>query len=281
MKKMLICSIGSIRREATLCFAAEVAKALSAESTLLGIVARKQDVEPLDRALSDVAQDLAGQGLPARVRVEKGNAEAIVTAQMESTAYDLVAVGALGGSRSRRPLFESVGMRIVERAHGAVLLIKGERTSISRVLISASATELGRAPVRAGAALACGVGASATVLHVVDAMPAMYTGLEQMEETLVELLQSDSDIARELKWAAEQVKVGCVSSELKLRRGYAADEILREGQVGDHDLIVLGSSRYVGSIVRVLMGDLTREVVERAQRPVLVVPPSREAPTTS
>ena len=277
MKKILVCSIGSHRRRATLCFTAEVAKALSAETMLLGVVSRKRQVEPLERALVEVAQDLAGQGLPAHVRVEEGNAEAIVTAQMESTAYDLVAVGALGGNRSRRGLFNSVGMRIVEQAHGAVLLVKGERTSVSRVLISASATELGRASVQAGAALACGAGGSATVLHVVDAMPAMYTGLEQMEETLVELLQSDSDTARELKWAAEQVKIGCVSSELKVRRGYAADEILREGQEGDHDVIVLGSSRYVGSIVRVLMGDLTREVVGRAQRPVLVVPPAREA----
>jgi nucleotide-binding universal stress UspA family protein len=106
----------------------------------------------------------------------------------------------------------------------------------------------------------------------------MYTGLEQMEETLAELLQSDTDIARELKWAAEEVKKnGSVSSDLELRRGYAADEILREGQVGDYDVIVLGSSRYAGGIVRVLMGDLTREVVGRAQRPVLVVPPTREA----
>jgi nucleotide-binding universal stress UspA family protein len=281
MKKMLICSIGSNRHEATLRFAAEVAKALHAEAMLLGVAARKQEMAPLDRALAEVAQDLAGQGLPAHVRVEKGNAEAIVTAQMESTTYDLVAVGALGGNRSRRSLFESVGMRIVERAHGAVLLIKGERTSISRVLISASATEQGRASVQAGTALARGAGASATVLHVVDAMPAMYTGLEQMEETLAELLQSDTDIARELKWAAEEVKAGCVSSELKLRRGYAADEILREGQVGDYDAIVLGSSRYVGGIVRVLMGDLTREVVGRAQRPVLVVPPAREATSSS
>jgi nucleotide-binding universal stress UspA family protein len=253
-----------------------VAKALSAETTLLGVVARKNESERLTQALNEVGQDLARLGLSARARVERGNAEAIVSAEMESTAYDLVAVGALGANRSRRALFESVGMRIVERAHGAVLLVKGERTRLSRVLISASATELGRACVRAGAELAYGAGACATVLHVVDAMPAMYTGLEQMEETLAELLQSDSDVARELKWAAGEVRRGCEKSDLKLRRGYAADEILREGQVGDYDVIVLGSSRYAGGIVRVLMGDLTREVVGRAQRPVLVVPPDRE-----
>jgi nucleotide-binding universal stress UspA family protein len=276
MKKMLICSIGSIHREATLCFAAEVAKALSADTTLLGVVGRTEEPGSLERALGDVAEELVRHGLVADVRVERGNAEAIVTSEIESTAYGLVAVGALGGSRSRRALFDSVGMRIIERAHGSVLLVKGERTSVSRVLVAASATEAGRASVRAGAALACGAGATATVLHVVDAMPAMYAGLEQMEETLAELLQSDTDIARELKWAAEEVNGGCTSSELKLRRGYAADEILREGQAGDYDVIVLGSSRYAGGIVRVLMGDLTREVVGRAQRPVLVVPPARE-----
>jgi len=52
-----------------------------------------------------------------------------------------------------------------------------------------------------------------------------------------------------------------------------ADEILREGEVGDPDLIVLGSSQSAGGLIRVLMGDVTRDVMSRAQRPVLVVRP--------
>jgi nucleotide-binding universal stress UspA family protein len=102
----------------------------------------------------------------------------------------------------------------------------------------------------------------------------MYTGLEQMEETLAELLQSDTEKSRQLKWAAQVVKAECDISELKLRRGIVADEVLREGMFGDYDLIVLGSSRSSGGIVRVLLGDLTREIVTRASRPVLVVRPS-------
>ncbi|MFN2185852.1 MAG: universal stress protein, partial [Anaerolineae bacterium] len=78
----------------------------------------------------------------------------------------------------------------------------------------------------------------------------------------------------ELKWAAQVVKAECEISELKLRRGIVADEILREGKYGDYDLIVIGSSRSAGGIVRALMGDLTREMVTRAERPVLVVRPS-------
>jgi nucleotide-binding universal stress UspA family protein len=211
--------------------------------------------------------------LRPEVRVEAGNAEEIVTRQLKAWTYDLVALGALGKKRSRRGLANSVAMRIIEEAQTSVLVVKGERPGLSRVLICASGAELGHLSVWAGAALACGAQAQATVLHVVDAPPTMYAGLEQMEETLAELLQSETEMARELKWAAQVIKAECDISELKLRRGIVPDEILREGQVGDYDVIVLGSSQAAGGLVRALMGDVTREIVTRAERPVLVVRP--------
>jgi nucleotide-binding universal stress UspA family protein len=272
---MLICSMGSTQHKSTLCFAAAVAKALAADTTLLGVVDKEQQIDRLERVLDALAGDLVDEGLPVQVRVEAGNAERIIMAELEETTYDLVAVGALGGRRSRRSPLDSVGMRIIERAESSVLLIKGDRPSLSRLLICASGAEQGHMAIWAGASLACGAEAQATVLHVVNAMPTMYAGLEQMEETLGELLQSESDMARELKWAARVVKEECKISELKLRRGIVADEILKEGKDGDHDLIVLGSSRGASGLLRVLMGDLTREVVCRAERPVLVVCPPR------
>jgi nucleotide-binding universal stress UspA family protein len=271
--KMLICTIGSSQRKHTLRFGAEVAKALSADTTLLGVVGKKQQSGDLQVTLDEAAQDLMVRDLPVRVQVEAGDAEEIFVAEMERDTYDLVAVGALGGKRSRRALLDSVAMHIVERAQSSVLLVKGARAQLSRVLICASGAEHGHLAVWAGASLACGAGARATVLHVLDAMPAMYTGLEQMEETLAELLQSDTEKARELKWAAQVVRAECEISEIKLRRGIVADEILREGQVGDHDVIVLGSPKQSGGLVRILMGDVAREVITRAQRPVLVVRP--------
>jgi len=111
------------------------------------------------------------------------------------------------------------------------------------------------------------------VLHVVDAMPSMYAGLEKMEETLAELLQSATERSKELTWAAQVIKSECEISELKLRRGIVADEILRESLEGDHDLIVVGSPMAAGGLVRALLGNVTREIVSRAQCPVLVVRP--------
>lgn len=271
---MLICSIGSKQRKSTLRFAQEVAQSLAAKVTLLGVIYGKGRSEELERSLSDAAEELQELGLEIAIRVERGNPEDIVIDEMRTETYDLVALGALGKKRSHHRFLSSVAMRIIEHAESSVLVVKGDRPSLSRVLICASGAEVGHLPVWAGAALACGAHAKATVLHVVDALPSMYTGLEQMEETLAELLQSDSERSRELKWAAQVVKAECEISELKLRRGIVADEILREGKNGDYDLIVLGSSRSAGGIVRALMGDLTREMVTRAERPVLVVRPS-------
>jgi nucleotide-binding universal stress UspA family protein len=268
-----LCTFGSKQRKHTLRFGLEVAKALSSDATLMGVVEKEQRAEELEADLNEAARELMERGLSARVRVEVGNAEEIFVAELDETSYDLVAVGALGGKRSRRALLDSVGMRIVERAKSSVLLIKGERERLARVLVCASGAEHGHLAVWAGASLACGAEAQATVLHVLDAMPAMYTGLEQMEETLAELLQADTERARELKWAAQVIKAECEVSEIKLRRGIVANEILREGQVGDYDVIVLGSPRQAGGLTRILMGDVAREVITRAQRPVLVVCP--------
>jgi nucleotide-binding universal stress UspA family protein len=271
--KMLLCSIGSKQRRATLRFGAAVAQALHADVTLLGVVDNERRAAELGLALDEVARELAERTLPVQSRVQVGNAEEIVLAEMDRTIYDLVVLGALGDKRSRRSFLSSVAMRIIEQARTSVLVVKGGRETLSRVLIGASGSEVGHLSIWAGAALACGAKARVTVLHVIDVLPAMYTGLEQMEETLAEFLQAGTDTAREIKWAAQVVKAECEISEVKLRRGIAADEILREGEMGDHDLIVIGSSRSAGGLVRALMGDLTREIVTRAKRPVLVVRP--------
>jgi nucleotide-binding universal stress UspA family protein len=271
--KMLLCTIGSHRREATLGFGIRVARALSAELTLLGVAKSKAKIAPLAEELERRAAPLIAEGLTVQVRVLSGEAEKTVLQEMEHETYDLVALGALAEQRSRRRFFDPVVVRIIEQARTTVLAIKGGRTGLAKILICASGTEHGHLSIWAGAGLACGAGAKATVLHIVDAMPAMYVGLEQMEETLAELLQSDTEKARELRWAAQVVKAECEVSEVKLRRGIAADEILAEGQEGNYDLIVLGSSQTSGGLRRALMGDLASEVVTRAERPVLVVRP--------
>ena len=181
--RMLICTIGSKQRSSTLRFASQVAEALTADTTLLGVVDKKRRASELEQVLQEVALNLSERELPVQFRVTSGDAEDLVMEELETAPYDLVVLGSLGKKRSHRRLFDSVAMSIVERAQSSVLVYRGDRSHLSRLLICTSGTEYGHQAVWAGASLACGAEAEATVLHVVNAMPSMYAGLERMEET--------------------------------------------------------------------------------------------------
>jgi nucleotide-binding universal stress UspA family protein len=271
--RFLICTVGSTQCEATLRFGAQLAKILSAGATLLGIVAKGQTGEQLRHTLDRTARDLADCGLPVRVRLSTNDAEKTVKTELGRYAYDLVAVGPLGGQRACHSLLDLVAMHIAECSVGSVLVVKGNRSQLSRILICSSGTKYSRPPVQTDAAIARAAGAQITLLHVTEPMPIMYKGLTRMEETMTEFLQTDTEQARELKWAIQLFKAESRVANVILRQGIVANEILHEGREGDYDLIVLGSSRIPSRLIRVLLGDVARDVVSRAQRPVLAMHP--------
>jgi len=60
----------------------------------------------------------------------------------------------------------------------------------------------------------------------------------------------------------------------KIREGYISDEIIRESREGNYDLLVIGSRGYseiLAGISEVILGDIARYIVQKAQTSVLVV----------
>lgn len=163
--RILICTVGSIPCEATLRFGAELARVLSADPTLLGMVAEGQTGAQLRHALDRTAQDLAGCALPVQVRPATDHAEKVVTAELRRCAYDLVAAGAVGGRQAGHALLGLVAIRIVECSAGSVLVVKGNRSQLSRILIFSSGTKFGHPSVQTGARIAGAACAQITLLH--------------------------------------------------------------------------------------------------------------------
>ncbi len=56
----------------------------------------------------------------------------------------------------------------------------------------------------------------------------------------------------------------------KMRRGNPADEILKEAEEGDYELIVMGS-RGLGTFSKALLGSVSKKVLNHAQTNVLIV----------
>ena len=91
---------------------------------------------------------------------------------------------------------------------------------------------------------------------------------------VAELLEADSRVEHEahqrlLRLAAEAVPDG-IAFRIVLAEGDPAKQIIRQLEHGDYDLVVLGS-RGLGSVKSVLMGGVSRQVLERVETPTLVI----------
>ncbi|HEX9879756.1 MAG TPA: universal stress protein [Candidatus Binatia bacterium] len=113
--------------------------------------------------------------------------------------------------------------------------------------------------------------AELTIFHAL-AMPIVYTDGEAAPPSLYNRIEADarkyaeSALAR-LEAAAKKAKVKCLT---QLRKGAAAQQILRAAKGRRVDLIVMGTQGRTG-LSKLLLGSVASRVVSMSDRPVLTV----------
>ncbi|MFQ6100318.1 MAG: universal stress protein [Anaerolineae bacterium] len=267
--KILLCVAGMPYAEAAVSFGGMIASVTQSPITLLHVVCRKKDWATGERILAAARERLPDLTVNTRVRL--GDPTGRILAEVRAGGYDMVVVGVRRGVRLTQQLSSSVTQKVIRCVPTSVLVARGTSPSLKRVLICTGGAEVAEPVVEEGARLARAAQAQTTLLHVASPIPSMYTGLDEVEETLPELLQTETLIAQHLRHAAEILARHKVAAELELRYGVAADEILREAQEGDYALVVIGASGTAGRLKEWLLGNVTRRVVEHAPCSVLVV----------
>jgi nucleotide-binding universal stress UspA family protein len=109
--------------------------------------------------------------------------------------------------------------------------------------------------------------------------PPIFSDLIKMEEDVNLLLHSNLPAGQNLRREKEQLEAFGVSAQVRLRHGLVVSEVFKEINQGDYDLVVTGSSPAGGTLRTYIMGNITREIVNRAQCPVLVVRGEQEPQT--
>jgi nucleotide-binding universal stress UspA family protein len=100
--------------------------------------------------------------------------------------------------------------------------------------------------------------------------PAIYADLVRLEEDVERLLESGSELGRNLLAQKKSLEQLGVNVEVRVRHGLVLGQVFAEVRERHHDLIVTGSSPTRGPLGHYIMGDLTRSIVNRAEIPVLV-----------
>jgi nucleotide-binding universal stress UspA family protein len=268
--KILVCIDGSEQADRAVRLAAEIALSSQAEVTLLGIQERIDQSEGLLAALKRNQQLLEAQKVPAELISKSGNPVDEIVKRTREIAYDLVVIGAVRKGQPGPFAISTKAYKIIKLIKPPVLVVFGNPTGLKRILLCSggkgyieSAFDLvGRIAQRAGASL--------SLLHVMPQPPAIFSQIRRLEEDADRVLTSNSELGRNLRREQQMLTALGIETEVRLRQGFVLEEIFREIRGGHYDVIVAGSSLSTGPLRTYVLGDITREIVNRADRPVLV-----------
>ena len=256
--------------EPVVSFSGEIARVLAIPITLVTVIENNSGRQKAEERLAQAQKLLPDLEVATRVCRSQVVAKELL-AELERGDYGLLAIGEVAESVLAHLLFGSLAKYLVGRAPCPVLVVRGECGTLKRLLICTGGRKISEPVVRMGSHLAQAAKADVTLLHITTPVPSMYTGLSEMEETLTELLQTNTLLARHLRWCARVLDNCGIPTELKLRHGVVIDEIIRETQSVDYDLVVLGSHVAENLWRELIMDNVTRQAIDRVNCPVLVV----------
>lgn len=267
--RTLICIRNLPYSEPTVRFGALVAELEKSPVTIMTVIETEELRQLAEEELAQARKLITLSDVTIKIR--SGRVLYEILAEAEEGSYDIIVVGSRDMEGLLDTLFGTLTARVAGQAHSSVLVVKEDRSTLKRILIPVGGQQLNERVVKEGARIAKAADAQVTVLYVAGPVPTMYTGLQAIEETLAELLQSDTPIAHHLRAVSQYLADEGIQAELELMQGVASDEILRLARQGEYDLVVIGAPALHGPIKRLFIDKVTPHVVERSPCCVLVV----------
>lgn len=225
-------------------------------------------------------------GCPVETKLRRGDPIEQILNETEQRDYDLVVLGIHLRPRWSCLRPKLVARRVVRHIQTPLLIVFPEWSRLHRILICTSATRKDSPLLQKAGRLALLAGADVTVLHVMSQIPLSADAqLKDLERNVDELIEHDSREGIHLERALEtlaQVGVPAGRSEAKIKRGLVVDEIVRESEEGNFDLVVLGAhhvppERSWHELRELIQEDIAERVLVEASRPVLIIPVRRTA----
>ncbi|RMF34565.1 MAG: universal stress protein [Chloroflexi bacterium] len=273
--KFLLCTDGSDQATAAVRLGGRLAAHMGASVALLCI---ERPGRPRSRQATIEAQArelLQEQGITPELQTYPGGLLDALRRQIHRETYALVAVGYRERRFLEKVLFGSVAVRIAHLVPAPVLIVREPREALRRILIGISGHGFQEEEIRWGGEIARAFDGQVTLLHVLPPPPLMYTGLPQVSESLSDFLESDTEEARALREGAALLTKMGLPVELQLAYGLPEREVLRAAYEQDEDLVVVGSAWAVSPWQRLVLPNVTEQVLLHTRRPVLVVRPEK------
>jgi len=269
--RILLCTDGSPAAATAVRFGLNIARHSDKPIALLGVVEKRAEIDGLRNGLAALGTELQASGAQCDIRIRHGHAAEQILTEADAWQAELIVIGQLGQRGLTRFFMGSTATRIVQFAHCSVLMVKGARSSLKKILVCTAGGEPGLRDVAMAGRVARLAQAAVTVLHVMSQVPLNDTAyLPDLAATADDLMARHTREGLHLQSALDVLQQRTPHSTAKVRHGFVVDEILAELRQGDYDLLVFGAHLARG-LNRWLLDDVTAHLIEEATTPVLVV----------
>lgn len=272
---LLLCTNGAPEGRPALDYGIWLAGQLQLPVTLLGIVEHAAQSAVVVQVLHAAQAQLDASGIPHTTLHREGRVRNVVRAEAKSEQH-VVVIGPLGRPQWRRWLQGSAFRRMMPGLQAPLIYAPTAQHQLRRILICTGALDYAVSAECWALYLARRVGAALTILHIAEAVHYHYPTADKMETHWKDLLQTDIPQARHLRELLEQVQAQHIEATLHVRHGTVVREIVAEVRQGQHDLVVMGSKHSSQSLRSQYLPDVTANVMESLEVPVLAVVSGQE-----
>ena len=250
-----------------LSLAATTAAALSLQPALLAVASSEARIPAANALLAQAMEAFPAPAPPAQSVA--GDYADVVKDQLRGEGTSLIMLG-LGEDPRGSQFFDAMqALALVVRQ--SVLLLQSPHAKVQTVLICTAGQPASEKVVLLGLQLTKQLGAQAILMHVAPAPPSMYAGLPSMRLGLEQMLSHDTPIGQHLRDMAASAQVMGVKTELELRHGFVAEEILRACEMRRPDLVVVGAAPGGLSFDRIMLDEIAPQVMGSVPVPLLIV----------
>ncbi len=217
---------------------------------------------------------------PVKISLQPGKPEKVVLDETQFREYDLAVLGTHLNPRLRNLRPKHVARDIAKRISIPLLVVFPQWEKLERILIWTEGKKLDELALRLAGRLASEVKAECTVLHVMSQVPLRADAdTEDLERDAGSLMEHKSKEGGYLEDALDILKgIGVPEKrcEVLVRHGLTVDEIIKESNRGDFDLIVTGALHVPASkswheLREFVQEDIADRILTEAKRPVLII----------
>lgn len=252
-------------------YAAWMAEAMQTSLVLTGTQEKNAENFSVEEIFSRAVSLFQQKNIGYALELGEAPLESLMLRATQNNSDSLFIFGPLGRSRLRRMTQGRSFRQIMAQVDAPLLYIPAAKIPLKKMLICLGGLQYAVTVEHLGLKIAQMTGAAVTLLMVVPPVDLDYPEARLIRENWRTLAETDTLPGQNLREGLASAASLGVRASVKMRNGIIVEEILDEIKIGGYDLVCMGSPFSAHSLRQLFTPNVTAEVAEAAQTPILTM----------